>query len=147
MRQFRAATPEGSRPGTFEDARAKWSEVLAKGRLGVVRVEGKDDRLVANTTINGCTESVVQFEKVMNPQVSDVEAGVNRDQRTDEMVAFSADVKGAHKSCRLRTSDHGLMLFECMDILYYYLVCHFGGAWSSYWWPEQEERCIAYSMC
>ncbi len=72
----------------------------------------------------------------MNPQVPDVESGVNRDQRTDEMVAFSADVKGAHKLCRLRTSEHGHMLFECMDILYYYLVCHFGGAWSSYWWAR-----------
>ncbi len=99
----------------------------------MVRVEEKDDRLAVNTTINGCTESVVQFEKVMNSQVPDVEAGVNRDQRTDEIVAFSADVKGAHKLCRLRISEHGLMLFECTGILYYYLVCHFGGAWSSFW--------------
>ena len=97
-----------------------------------MRVEGKDDRLVADTAMNGCTESIVQFEKVMNPQVPDVEAGVNRDQRTDEIVAFSADVKGAHKLCRLSISEHGLMLFECTGILYYYLVRHFGGAWSSY---------------
>ena len=76
-----------------------WPEGVAKGKLGVVRVEGKDDRLVVDTTVNGCTESVVQFEKVVNPQVQDVEAGVNPDERRDDMVAFSADVNGAHKLC------------------------------------------------
>ena len=89
VRQFRVDTPEGSRPDTIEDARDKWPEGVAKGKLGVVRVEGKDDRLVVDTTINGCTESVAQFEKVVKPQVPDVEAGVNRDQRSDEIAAFS----------------------------------------------------------
>ncbi len=72
----------------------------------------------------------------MNLQVPDVEAGANRDQRTDEMVAFLADAKGAHKLCRLRISEHGFMLFESIGILYCYLACHFGGAWSSTWWAR-----------
>ncbi len=61
---------------------------------------------------------------------------MNRDGRSDGVVAFSADVKGAHELCRLRTSEHGLVLFECIGILCYYLVCHFGGAWSSYRWAR-----------
>ncbi len=43
VREFRIDTPGGSRPGTIEDARAMWPEGVAKGKLDVVRVEGKDD--------------------------------------------------------------------------------------------------------
>ena len=100
---------------------------------------------MADTTVNGCTESVVQFEKVVNPQVQDVEAGVNRDERSDDMIAFSADVKRAHKLCRLRTSEHGLMLASASYITIWYVISAEPGA--PIGGPGQEERCTVYSTC
>ena len=43
-------------------------------------------------------------------------------------VAMIVDVSKAHKRVRLRHRDQGLMFFEVAGQLFYYVVCHFGGA-------------------
>ena len=49
-------------------------------------------------------------------------------------MAFTLDVKGAHKRVRVLDEEQGLLLFRWMERLMYYVVCHFGAAFSDWHW-------------
>jgi hypothetical protein len=124
-------------PGTLQEAEQKWgADKTAVGKINVVRVPGEDDRMVMDSTVPGLTDRVRQAEKPRNPNPESINDAVGRDTSGEEWIGFSADVKGAHKCCRLREDEHGLMLFTFLGVLCYYCVCHFGGTWSSYWWSR-----------
>ena len=124
-------------PGTLADAKLKWGQnKVAKGKLNVVMAPGKDSRLVLDSTINGLTDKVVQMERTFNPTPTSVEAAVCNDKSEEEYEALTADVAGAHKCIKIAEEEQGLMFFEIAQRLFYYIVCHFGGRWSAYWWSR-----------
>ena len=51
----------------------------------------------------------------------------------DPWVALTIDVKAAHKRMKLQEKDGGLSFFHFMGVLWRFIVCHFGAAWSAYW--------------
>jgi hypothetical protein len=46
------------------------------------------------------------------------------------------DVKSAHKRILINPSEAGLHHVSFQGKLYRYLTCHFGGAWSAWWWSR-----------
>ncbi|CAE7294548.1 unnamed protein product, partial [Symbiodinium necroappetens] len=50
--------------------------------------------------------------------------------------SFSLDVKGAHKTSRVREQDRGLLGLRQQDRLFFYKVCPFGATFSSHWFAR-----------
>ena len=121
--------------GSEEDARKEWPTGVAKGRLGIAKSEGHADRLLLDTTISGVNPMTIIPEKTMVPGPYDVRHHIQPDP-SKERVALVVDVSKAHKRVKLAKADRGLMLFEAANRLLEYAVCHFGGAFSDYWWKR-----------
>lgn len=54
----------------------------------------------------------------------------------EPLAAFTLDVKSAHKRIKLHPKEHGDQFIQTGDRLFYYKTCHFGGAWSAWWWAR-----------
>ena len=78
------------------------------GKLNVVHAEGKDPRLVLDSTVCGVNPKCAVPERISLPMALDVR------------LAF----------LRTRTCLCG------GDVLYHYRVCHFGARFSAYWWQR-----------
>ena len=103
--------------GSLQDAKDKWGDLkTAVGKINVVRVLGKKNRLVMDSTVPGLTDKVRQAEKPQNPCPDSVNDSVSNDTSGEEWTGFSADVEGAHKCCRLRADEHGPVLLLCMSL-------------------------------
>ena len=121
---------------TLEQAKAHWPKGTALGKLNLVLAEGRDPRLVLDSTICGVNPKCHLPERVALPMASDVCLAT---QPSDEHGAFtgaSVDFKAAHKQVQIRPDEHGLLLFAFENKLYYYRVCHFGARFSAYWWQR-----------
>ena len=121
--------------GSLEDARRAWPTGVAKGKLSVARSLGKADRLILDTTVSGVNPQAIIPEKTAVPGPYDVRQYIRPDPDRGR-VDLVIDVAKAHKRVRLNKHDQGLMLFEAAGKLYHYLVCHFGGAFSDFWWKR-----------
>ena len=131
--------------GTFEDARAEWPQGVAKGKLGLAKQMGKDDRLTGDCTVAGVNPGCFFPEDAENPtpaELSDALSSNSADVGAPRLAQFSLDIAGAHKTLRVRKYDQGLQFFEVAGVLYRWLVCHFGAAYSAWWWS----RCGAMIM-
>ena len=122
--------------GSIAEARDFYPGRFAVGKLGVVMAEGKQSRLTLDTTVNGVNPGAMVSERVQNPSPTAIAhhceaVGASS---SDEQVAFTIDISKAHKRVRLEPQDHGLMFFQLLNVIYYYVVCHFGGTFSAYWW-------------
>ncbi|CAE6910823.1 unnamed protein product [Symbiodinium sp. CCMP2592] len=49
-------------------------------------------------------------------------------------MAICIDVKQAHKRCRIRDSEQGLLGFTWQNALYFFRCCPFGAVFSQHWW-------------
>lgn len=59
---------------TEETAKAKWGpNRVAKGKLNIVLVERRNDRLVLDTSVNGLTKNSTQVDSVTTPTPQSVE--------------------------------------------------------------------------
>ena len=66
--------------GTLEDAKRKWGDLrTAVGRINVVRVPGKKDRMVMDSAVPGLTDKARQAEKPQNPNPESVNDSVAND--------------------------------------------------------------------
>jgi hypothetical protein len=121
-------------PGGMTEARNRWPLGVAVGKLGVIKVEGKDDRLIVDSTAPHVNPGVRIQEKTFVPAQADVGAA----QREDDPLSIflTADVKAAHKRMLVLEEERGLLCFELEDQLYSYAVCHFGAAFADYWWKR-----------
>ena len=122
--------------GSEADARLAWPQGIAVGKLNVVTAEGKDPRLVLDSTVCQVNPSCCLPEKVVLPSAADVRSAFQPEDAHGLWLGASLDVKAAHKRVMVKASDRGLLLFRFQGKLYYYKVCHFGARFSAYWWQR-----------
>ena len=106
------------------EAQKNWPSGTAVGKLNIVFAEGKEPRLVLDSTICGVNPRCHLPERVALPMASDIR------------LATQASDHHGYKQVKVREEDHGLLLFQHNDKLCYYRVCHFGGRFSAYWWQH-----------
>ena len=112
--------------------------------------EGRDPRLVLDSSICGLNPAVHLPEHVALPTASDVQRSFLAEDCYASLIALSLDFKAAHKCCKVKPSDQGTLLFRVGGKLYYYTVCHFGARFSAYWWQRTGGlilRCIHALLC
>ena len=126
--------------GSITDVRRKFGDDCAAGKLGIVEKPGAPPRLIGDSTISNVNCLCRIAEKIVLPGLDSVSAFVSK-HHVQDWVAFSLDFNKAHKRVKLHPSEYGLNLFavqapdgRCRWVCY--KVCHFGGAWSSYWWSR-----------
>ena len=137
--------------GREEDLRKRFPPgSLAVGKLGLVRKEGKEDRLIGDSKSSKASPQAKFCEKVEVPSIGYFSEALDRGAAfehaeglrdkeiadPDEWILLSIDVKTAHKSIRTASEDVGFAVFTLMGTFYIYLVNHFGAAWSAYWWAR-----------
>ena len=121
---------------TEASAKLRWPAGIAVGRLNVVLAEGKDPRLVVDSSICNVNLRCTLPEKVALPMASDVKIAHLPDDPVTAFAGASFDFKAAHKQIQVRPEEHGLLLFAHQGVVYHYRVCHFGGRFSAYWWQR-----------
>ena len=113
-----------------------WPAGSAIGKLNIVTAEGKEPRLVLDSTVCNANIARKVSEKVSLPSNLDVHRTFSSDDAFGRWVALSLDFKAAHKSIKVQAKEHGCLLFESAGRLYHYVVCHFGAKFSAYWWQR-----------
>ena len=126
--------------GGREEAIARFGRNCAAGRLGLVKKDGCEPRLVGDSTVSNANRLCRISEKIELPGLAGVIQFMSR-HRQQRWVAFSLDVKKAHKRVKVAPSEQGFSVFTAVDPQgrthwLVYLTCHFGGAWSAYWWSR-----------
>ena len=122
---------------TLSEARQRWGEHLAVGKLNVVFQHNGKSRLIMDGSISGTNQSCHINERYNLPSIQDVRAAYPLRESTSEISAFSLDVKSAHKSIRIRERDRGLVGIKTEDERYFWCkVCPFGTSFSALWWQR-----------
>ena len=111
---------------TIEQARQHWHKGIAVGKLKVVHAEGKEPRLVLDSTVCGVNPKRNIPERISLPMASDVRLAFLPEDTHASFIGASFDFKAAHKQVQVHPSEHGLLLFRYADTLYQYRVCDFG---------------------
>ena len=127
-------------PGGVAEAKRRYGNHCAAGRLGLVKKEGKEPRLVGDSSISHANHLCRIPERIELPTVHDVAQFVSRCPELS-WQAFSLDVAKAHKRIRVRPSERGLSLFVAIDEWgeehwFQYNTTHFGCSWAAYWWAR-----------
>ena len=127
--------------GTWDQAVRRWGERAVCGKLALVTADGKEDRLIGDSSACGASPNARFPERVRHPRPQDVEAGIGVCKGLQQLdgepwSAIVMDVAAAHKRLRLREADGGMSFFRCKGNLYRYKVAHFGAAWSAWWWSR-----------
>ena len=91
-------------------AKKRWPEGIAVGRLSVARTENRDPRLCLDITIANVNAKVQIEEKSFNPSVEDI-TSAKVVSHPPEGVGLTMDVSKAHKRRRIREDEWGLSLF------------------------------------
>ena len=136
--------------GSESQARQRWPSGTAIGKLNIVMAEGRDPRLVLDSSVCGLNPAVHLPEHVSLPTASDVQRTFLSDDCYAQFFALSLDFKAAHKCCKVHPDDQGTLLFRVGEALYYYTVCHFGARFSAYWWQRTGSlilRCMHALLC
>ena len=121
---------------TLEQAKKHWPKGTALGKLNLVLAEGRDPRLVLDSTICGVNPKCHLPEKVALPMAADICLATKPSDDHGAFTGASVDFKAAHKQVQIKPEEHGLLLFAFDKKLYYYRVCHFGARFSAYWWQR-----------
>ena len=123
-------------PGGEQEARAKWPKGIAIGKLNVVQADGKDPRMVLDSSVCNVNPRCTLPERVCLPTAADVRTTFKPHDPPNASQGAALDFKAAHKRVKVRHSDQGLLLFRNAGRLYAYVVCHFGARFSAYWWQR-----------
>ena len=126
--------------GGREEVLSRFGADCAAGRLDLVKKEGAISRLVGDNTISNANRLYRIAEKIELPDLIDVIDFMSR-HSYERWVAFSLDVKKAHKWVKMAPSEQGFSVSKAVDPggvtrWLVYLACHFGGTWSAYWWSR-----------
>ena len=105
---------------SIEQARRRWNKGIAVGKLNVVHAEGKEPRLVLDSTVCGVNPKCNIPERVSLPMASDVRLAFMPEDTHASFIGASFDFKAAHKQIQVHPSEHGLLLFRFADTLYHY---------------------------
>ena len=119
--------------GSWEDVSKPWAGRAASGKLALVCADGKEDRLVGDSSAPGVSPKARFPNRMKHPGPGDVEEGMIRCQEAGgNWVAITVDVKAAHKRIKVSKRDGGLAFFWMAGFWWRYLVCHFGASWSAW---------------
>ncbi|OLP89621.1 hypothetical protein AK812_SmicGene28887 [Symbiodinium microadriaticum] len=88
--------------GDESAAAQQWPHGTAIGKLNIVMAEGRDPRLVLDSTVCGLNPAVHLPEHVALPTASDVQRSFLAQDCYASLVALSLDFKAAHKCCKVR---------------------------------------------
>ena len=110
--------------GDEAQAALHWPNGTAIGKLNIVMAEGKDPRLVLDSSVCGLNPSIHLPEHVALPTASDVQRTFLSGDCYRALIALSLDFKAVHKCCKVRQSDQGTLLFRLGSALYHYTACH-----------------------
>ena len=98
--------------GTLEQAEKKWPGRTAVGKLNIVMAEGRDPRLVLDSSICNAKAKSKVPEKLAMPSGLDVARTFQHEDPRGAFVGVSLDFKAAHKGIQLQEQDQGCMLFR-----------------------------------
>ena len=122
--------------GSIEDAKQQWPQRAAIGNLNVVFAEGKEPRLVLDSSVCKANLLCSIPEHVSLPSSLDVHRSFLSSNQYGAWSALALDAKAARKRIKVRPSDQGALLFACQGKLYHNTVCHFGAKFSADWWQR-----------
>ena len=127
------------------EANTRFGTKCAASKLGLVKKEGSDPRLVGDSTISHANSLCRILEKVELPSLHDVSEFLSRHQRV-RWTAFSLDVAKAHKRIRIIPAERGYSIFGAVDQRgkkhwFVYNTAHFGASWAGYWWVRAAAAC------
>ena len=123
-------------PGGLKAAKKRWPKGIAVGKLSLVKAEGRDPRLVLDSTICQVNPLCRIPEAVTMPTVQEVRRSFQPQDPRGAYISASIDFKAAHKRVKVHDSEQGLLLFAFNGTLWRYVVCHFGAKFSAYWWQR-----------
>ena len=129
--------------GNAEDAARHWPAGTAIGKLNIVSAEGKDPRLVLDSTICNANPLCKVPERVSLPTALDVQRTFLQGDCHGNFVGMSLDFKAAHKCVKVHRTEQGCLLFRVEAQLYHYTVYHFGAKFSAYWWQRHRSFHLA----
>ena len=109
---------------------------VAVGRVNIVHSHGKKPRLVVDSSVCHTNQACRVPEKSSLPSLADVLSAFPLRQDIEEASAFSADIRAAHKTVRIREKDQGLLGFRQQERLLFYKVAPFGAVFSSHWFAR-----------
>ena len=123
-------------PGGLKAAKKRWPKGIAVGKLSLVKAEGRDSRLVLDSTICQVNPLCRIPEAVTMPTVQEVRRSFQPQDPRGAYISASIDFKAAHKRVKVHDTEQGLLLFSFNGTLWRYVVCHFGAKFSAYWWQR-----------
>ena len=113
-----------------------WPQGIAIGKLNIVMAEGRDPRLVLDSTICKANTLCRIPEHVALPSAHEVMKSFQHRDAFGQWIALALDFKAAHQTVKVKHSEQGTQLFEVEGKLFHYTVCHFGAKFSAYWWSR-----------
>ena len=137
-------------PVTAENASKHWPLGTAIGKLNIVKADGKEPRLVLDSSVCGLNPAVHLPERVAMPSALDVQRTFSTADPFAKLRGLSLNFKAAPKSQKVRPEEQGTLLFRVADKLYHRTVCHFGARFSAYWWQRTGSlilRCLHALLC
>ena len=123
-------------PGGLKAAKKRWLKGIAVGKLSLVKAEGRDPRLVLDSTVCQVNPLCRIPEAVTMPTVQEVRRSFQPQDPRGAYISASIDFKAAHKRVKVHDTEQGLLLFAFNGTLWRYVVCHFGAKFSAYWWQR-----------
>ena len=123
-------------PGGLKAAKKRWPMGIAVGKLSLVKAEGRDPRLVLDSTVCQVNPLCRIPEAVTMPTVQEVRRSFQPQDPRGAYISASIDFKAAHKRVKVHDTEQGLLLFAFNGTLWRYVVCHFGAKFSAYWWQR-----------
>ncbi len=122
--------------GTLEEAQIKWPAGVSLGKLGIAHSDGRAPRLVLDNTVCGLNPRCWVPERSTLPTCKDILRTFPLREFQGDHLAFSLDVKSAHKRIVLHDDEQGLVGFTLNQKLYFYRVTPFGAVFSAHWWAR-----------
>ena len=123
-------------PGGESEARSRWGPHVAAGKLGVVRVPGKNPRLIGDGSVSGANGASCIPEKMRMPDLESIQRFISEAVTSEDWWMFSFDVQGAHKLVCVREDEQGFSIFILDGVWYVYRTCYFGCRWAAYWFSR-----------
>ena len=122
-------------PGSIEEAKQQWLQHAAIGKLNLVFADGKEPRLVLDSSVCNANQLCSIPEHVALPSSLDVRRSFMASDRYSRGVALLLMSKQRTKGSKCDPLIRAL-LFAWQGKLYSYTVCHFGAKLSAYWWQR-----------
>ena len=122
--------------GGEAEARQRWGDLVAAGKLGIAQPPGKKPRLIGDGTISGANHHCVIEEKVRLPTFESVQRFMSLSGPDVQWGALSFDVRGAHKLVNVSPAEQGLSCFVVQGRWFVYRSCYFGCRWAAYWFSR-----------